>query len=218
MIVSVKLLHNSLRKSPLDKLTLLAIYFKYLHKFNFLFKNAPSFFWYGVCTILLLSRINTGWFGFLILREKVTSWACLRISRLKLIFHWYVQLLIFSWSSFKALADKFVCRITKKKQLSSAKSLGFDDNWFDKQVMSIENIRGPKIGLCGTPALTAPYLGTSPFKITFWYLFAKKVFHDFIKFPDVPLYFNFSGKPWRRQTLSKAFDILRKIPLTSRPV
>ena len=44
----------------------------------------------------------------------------------------------------------------------------------------------------------------------------KKVFHDFSKFPDIPLSFNFNNKP-SCQTLSKAFDMSRKTPLTSQP-
>ena len=64
----------------------------------------------------LLSKINTGWLDFLILQEKITSWACLEGSWLKLFFPWYVQLLIFNRSLFKALADKLLSRTTEKKR------------------------------------------------------------------------------------------------------
>ena len=88
------------------------IYLKCSPKFNFSSKIKPMSFWYGVWITWLLLRINTGWLGFLILREKVTSWASLEGSGLKFIFHWYAQLLVFSRSLFRVLADKFV-RILK---------------------------------------------------------------------------------------------------------
>ena len=97
-------------------------------KFSFSFKNKPRCFWYGVCVTWLLLKINTGWLGFLIVQEKITSSACLEGSRLKPIFHWYSQFLILSRSLFKTLADKFVSRTAKNREVSSARSLGFDDN------------------------------------------------------------------------------------------
>ena len=65
-------------------------------KFNFSSENKPRCFWYGVCINWLLLKIKTGWLGFLILLEKITSCTCLEGSGLKFIFHWYAQLLVFS--------------------------------------------------------------------------------------------------------------------------
>ena len=73
--------------------------------------------------------------GFLILQEKITSWACLERSGLKLIFYWYAKLLIFSRSLFRVLADKFVSQTTENREASSAKSPGYDDSSFDKSLM-----------------------------------------------------------------------------------
>ena len=98
--------------------------------------------------------------------EKLTSGACLEGSGLKLIFHWYTQLLIFSRSLFKALADKFVSRTTENRNVPFAKSLGFDDNSCHKSLMSIKSNNVARIEPCGTPALTAAYLETCPFKAT----------------------------------------------------
>ena len=76
----------------------------------------------------------------LTLQEKITSWTCLEGSRLKLIFHWHAQLMIFSRSSFEVIADKSVSKTTKNREVSSAKSLGFDDNSFDKSlIIQIKN-------------------------------------------------------------------------------
>ena len=50
--------------------------------------------------------------------------------------------------------------------MSSAKSLGFDDNSFDKSLIYIKNHKRTRIEPCGTPALTVDYLETCPFKTT----------------------------------------------------
>ena len=123
------ILHNS----PMGVLTLLSTYLKCSPTFSFSSKSKPSCFWYGVCITWLLLKINSGWLGFFILREKIT-WACLEGSGLKLIFHWYAQLLIFSRPLFQA-ANNFAFRTTKKREVSSAKSLGFDGNSYDKSLM-----------------------------------------------------------------------------------
>ena len=62
----------TLHSSPMDVLTLLAIYLKCSPKFYFSSKNKPRCFWYWVCITWLLLKINTGWLGFLIFWEKIT--------------------------------------------------------------------------------------------------------------------------------------------------
>ena len=44
-------------------------------------------------------------------------------------------MLVFSRSLLKALANKFVSRTTENREVSSAKSLRFDDNSFDQLLM-----------------------------------------------------------------------------------
>ena len=66
--------------------------------------------------------------------KKISSWACLEGLGLKLIFHWYAQLLVFNGSLFKVLTDKFVFWTIKNRVVSSAKSLRFDDNLFDNLI------------------------------------------------------------------------------------
>ena len=122
----------SLSKNPMDLLNLLAIYFKCSPKFNLSSKNIPKCFRYGLWITFLLLNIKSGWLVFLILQEKITSWACLEGSELKLVFHWYAQLLIFDRSLFKILPDKVISRTTKKREVSSAKSLEFEGNLDNK--------------------------------------------------------------------------------------
>ena len=98
LIKDLYIVNVCLRKkfsSPMGVLTLSSTYLKCSPTFSFSSKSKPSCFWDGVCMTWLLLKINSGWLGFFILREKIT-WACLEGSGLKLIFHWYAQLLIFS--------------------------------------------------------------------------------------------------------------------------
>ena len=101
----------------------------------------------------------------------------------------------FSRSLFRALADKFVSQTMENGDVSSVKSLGFDNNSFDKSLMCIKNNNGPKIEPYVTPSLTAAHLKTCPFKTTLWYLFVKKSSMIFNKFPDISLSLNISDKP-----------------------
>ena len=114
----------------------------YSPKFSFSSKNKSRCFWYGVCIAWLLLKIITGWLDFLILQEKITFWACLEESGLKLIFHWYPQFLFFSRLLFKMLADKFVSWTTKNRKVSFAISLGFDDNsYLIKHLCRLQTIK-----------------------------------------------------------------------------
>ena len=58
----------------------------------------------------------------------------------------------------RSLADIFVSPTTENREVSSAKSLGFDDNPFDNSLMQIKNNKGPRIEPCGNLALTAAHL------------------------------------------------------------
>ena len=63
---------------------------------------------------------------FLTLRVKITSCACLDGSGLKLIFHWKAYLFILSKSSQSCLAVALASFVNVNKEVSSAKSFGFD--------------------------------------------------------------------------------------------
>ena len=59
-------------------------------------------------------------------RKKITSWACLLRSTLKLFFHLNVYLYIIFKSSFKFFANKVVSWAIEKREVSSTKSVGFE--------------------------------------------------------------------------------------------
>ena len=58
---------------------------------------------------------------FLILRLKVTSWACLLVSRLKFIFQWVADLFILPKSMLRLSAKVWMSYITENKEDSSEK-------------------------------------------------------------------------------------------------
>ena len=100
--------------------------------------------------------------------------------------------------------------------MSSANSLAFEDNPSDKSLIYIKNNNGPSIEPWGTPALTSDQPETCPLNKTLCFLFFRKSHKRFIKLPDIPFCFNLKMRP-SCQTLSNAFDISRKTPLTSKP-
>ena len=146
--------------------------------------------------------------------EKITSWACLLGSGLKLIFHWKAHCFILERS---LLSSKVVITetwITEKREISSAKSLVLEDKPSDKSLIYIKNNNGPRMEPWGTPALTLVHKEDCPFNTTLCFLFVKKCFKTFNKFPDIPFSYNLKIRP-SCQTLSNAFEMSRKTPLTS---
>ena len=55
------------------------------------------------------------WYLF-VLGEKITSFACLLGSELKVIYHWFAQAFILLKSLFKLVADKFILSTTEKSE------------------------------------------------------------------------------------------------------
>ena len=68
----------------------------------------------------------------------------------------------------------------------------------------------------GASVLTSDQSETYQFNKTFCFLFLRKSHKRFSKLPDIPFCFNLKMRP-SCQTLSNAFDISRKTPLTSNP-
>ena len=68
-------------------------------------------------------KTKGGWVNLFDLQLKMTTWACLLGSGLKLIFHWKAQLLTFFKSSFNPLAEVFISWTTENNDASSAKSI-----------------------------------------------------------------------------------------------
>ena len=87
----------------------------------------PRCWWVVNRVTIKLLKFNDGWFGLSFPGKKITSWACLWWSGLKLISYWKSHLFILFISSFKLFEDKIKSWTTKKREVSSANSL-----WFDK--------------------------------------------------------------------------------------
>ena len=118
---------------------------------------------------------------------------------------------------FSSRAEVLLLWITEDKDASSAKSLVFEDNPSDKLLIHIRNNNGPRMEPWGTPALTSDQSETCPFNKTLCFLFLRKSHKTFSKLLDIPFCFNLKMRP-SCQTLSNAFDISRKTPLTSNPL
>ena len=133
------------------------------------------------------------------------------------IFQWNAHLFIFAKSLFSSGAEVLLSWITENKDVSSAKSLTFEDNPSDKSLIYIKNNNGPSMEPWATPALTSDQSEACPFNKTLCFLFFRKSQKRFSKLPDIPFCFNLKMRS-SFQTLSNAFDISKKTPLTSNPL
>ena len=111
----------NLRNSPMDLKTLLIRYFRCLPKFKLSSKNIATRFWYEAWFTSKLLKINTGWFGFLIFREK-NDLSLLR--RIKVKTHLRLISLV---SHLKQVIIYVICRFISitnnwKRELLSAKA------------------------------------------------------------------------------------------------
>ena len=75
------------------------------------------------------------WSTFLVSILNITSCACSVKSGLKIIFYWKAQLLTAVRSLRKVATLDWLSLTTEKRDVSSAKSLQFEDNPFDKSLM-----------------------------------------------------------------------------------
>ena len=146
-------------------------------------------------------------------RLKIISCACFVGSGLKLILKWNAHLFIFAKSLFSSIAEVLLSWITEKKDVSSENSLAFEDNPSDKSLIYIKYNNGPSIEPWGTSTLTSDQSETCPLNKIFSFLFLRKSHKRFSKLPDIPFCFNLKMIP-SFQTLSNAFDISWKTPLT----
>ena len=141
-------------------------------KSSLVFKNIPKSFWVNYRVIILLSKINESWDDFWILWEKITSWACLLGSRLKLIFHCKPQLFAMFKSSFKFFAD--LSNITEKRDVSSANILAFEPRFTEKSFIYIKKSSGLRIEPSRTPASILTHVEFWPFRTTLCLLSFRK--------------------------------------------
>ena len=59
---------------------------------------------------------------------------------------------------------------TQERNVSSAKSLTVEVIFYDESLIYTKKIRGPKMDLCSTPALTGNQFDDCPLSITWWNL------------------------------------------------
>ena len=144
----------------------------------------------NVLETCMMKRLKTKggcdtFFNFLL---KMTSWACLLRSRLKLIFHWKTQSLIFFKLLFSSFAEVVMSCVKEKKDVSSANNFALEDRSPEKLFMYIKNNTGPKKEPWGTPAVTFRHSDVWPLRITLCFLSLKKLDKRFKRLPDIPCY------------------------------
>ena len=145
-------------------------------------------------------------------RLNITSWACLLVCGLKIIFHWKA---LFFKSSLSSPADTLISWIAENKDASSANNLTLDDRLSNKSLISITNNNGHNIDTCGTPALTLAQVDIWPLRASLCFLLVKKV-KMFNKSPKLSFYSSLKITP-SCHNLSKALDLSKKTLLTSSP-
>ena len=101
----------------------------------------------------LRDKKTWGWKGFIVFREKITSWACLLRSALNIILHWYPHFEILFKSLLISSVETLTSFTIEKTDVSSAKSLLFGIKLLGRSFIYIKNGNGPEIGPCGTSAL-----------------------------------------------------------------
>ena len=139
---------------------------------------------------------NSWWIGLDCFHEKTSSCACLFLSGLKDIFHLYAHSeinCIYSKSLFISLAEILGSFTRKKREVSSAKSLTVEVVFCNRSLIYAMKNSGLKVDSCGTPA------DECPLSITCW---------------NLVLVYRLI--PHAIYTLSKAFEISRNTPRTSR--
>ena len=152
---------------------------------------------------------------FLSFTRKYNFLGLFRFIRIKGHFTLVGQIWNFSRLSFNSLVDCVTSWTTEKRNVSLAKILVVDDNSQLRSLIYTKKNKGPKIDPWGTPAETSTQDEDRPFRTTLWYLLLKKFSISFNRVSDIPndliLYISPSC-----QTLSKALEMSKKVPLTSK--
>ena len=86
--------------------------------------------------------------------KKMTLWACLEISGLKLIFHCKIYFVILVKSLFKSYIALLILCTVANNEVSPANSFGLHWRPSNKSLIWIRNKRGSRLGPCETPART----------------------------------------------------------------
>ena len=110
----------------------------------------------------------------------ITSWTCLEISGLKLIFHWTAHFVILVRSFVKWFDDVLIICIVANNEVLSANRFGLHWSLSDKSLIWIRNKRGPRIDPCGTPLRASLQDECLPFRTTLCFRDFKKSVKTFI--------------------------------------
>ena len=121
----------------------------------------------------MLSKVKGRWESSLIFLLKITSWASLIESGVKIIFHWCTRLLILAKSLYSSPAELSTRCTTKSNKVSAANNLTLDNKSSARSFICTKNTNSSSIEPCGTPALTLVYVKTCPFKTALCVLFLK---------------------------------------------
>ena len=135
-------IYRNFRKRPIVLLIFLVILLICSQKFNLISTVKLRCFWNKVLVNGILLNKRVGWINWfdkliddLIFPLNVTSCVCLLKSGLKIIFHWKVQLVIAFRSWLKAVTLVWMLFTTEKRDVSSVKSLQFEEISLDKSFM-----------------------------------------------------------------------------------
>ena len=104
-------------------------------------------FWGDICWTVELLNKRGGWYILSILREKITSWACLDESGLKDIFHLLAQRLTLSRSLFSFYEVLIGSRTTENIEVSSVKSFTLGSSLSDKSLIYIKKTMYQELNL-----------------------------------------------------------------------
>ena len=147
---------------------------------------------------------------------NVTPWAFLDGSGFKLIFHWYVQLLILSRSSFKSLYDKLTSWITESREVSSAKSFRLAFRSLGTSLIYTRKKRDRKIDPWETSALKSLQYECWLFKTTCCFVDFKISFKRRSNLSEMSFFWSLNIRPVCH-TLSSALEISKNTLWTSKP-
>ena len=133
IVISVVLgnILRSLRKRPTALLTLANTLLRCSSNVNLKSNMTPRRFWEKVWETLSLLKTKSGWVGLFYLRLKISSWACLLWSGLKLIFYRKAQSVTFFKSSFNSFVEMFTSWTTENNDVSAI-SFVLDVQFSDK--------------------------------------------------------------------------------------
>ena len=130
-----------------------------------------------------LLKTNGGCDTFFSFLLKMTSWACLLGSGLKLIFHWKSQSLIFFKSLLSSFVEVVMSCVTENRDVSPANNFVLEGSSPNKSFLYIKNNNDPKMEPWWTSAVTFRHTDVW---ITLCFLSLKKLDERSKRLSDIP--------------------------------